>query len=208
MNIDDLENLVNAKEKGFRRTAPNAAPQPQVKDKDKLYSQATSNLAGPRISQHPTNNSNQQNLGNKQQQQSGVGQQQHQQDRGQHEQQQKEAHTDKDQHQNRSKTIKYCHSFNNGKCDYQEKSGRKCAFEHIKSPLCYFDGNCTWNKCMYSHQQQNMNNSSFLGQRSFSPPQNNTIQYFMEQLMGTVLGGQTQGYNSQWGQDGRRRNFY
>ena len=100
MNIDDLENLVNAKEKGFRRTTPSTVPQTRVKEKDKLYSQATSNLAGPGISQHQTNINKQQNHGDKQQQ-SGVGHRQHQQDRGQHDQQQKESQ--KYQHQNSPK---------------------------------------------------------------------------------------------------------
>ena len=55
---------------------------------------------------------------------------------------------------------KYCHYFvNYGKCNYEERSGEICKFEHKQAPMCSFGINCKRLKCMYSHPRQQKNNN-------------------------------------------------
>jgi hypothetical protein len=69
---------------------------------------------------------------------------------------------------------RYCHYFvNQGKCHFEERTGRKCQYEHKQAPMCNFGTSCTRLKCMYSHpklpRNQNQNNQSFLGQNMMNP---------------------------------------
>ena len=58
---------------------------------------------------------------------------------------------------------RYCHYYVNlGKCNYKERTGEICRFEHKKAPMCSFGINCTRFKCMYAHPRRQENNS-FLG---------------------------------------------
>ena len=67
--------------------------------------------------------------------------------------------------------TKFCHFFSNyGRCLYEEKNGTKCKFTHIKAPVCNFDGQCTRNKCMYSHTKNKI-------QQSTKPQQKNHFLY-------------------------------
>ena len=57
----------------------------------------------------------------------------------------------------------YCHYYvNTEKCDYEERTGNKCRFDHKPAPLCSFGLRCNRNKCMYIHPRINGTNS-FLG---------------------------------------------
>ena len=52
--------------------------------------------------------------------------------------------------------ILYCHYWNNGgSCNFEERTGRPCKFEHKQAPRCIFDGNCNRKACMFSHKNQN-----------------------------------------------------
>ena len=71
---------------------------------------------------------------------------------------------------------KYCHYFvNYGKCNYEERSGEKCKFDHSQAPMCNLGINCSRLKCMFSHPRNtgsfsNSENGNFLGQgRNLSP---------------------------------------
>ena len=72
--------------------------------------------------------------------------------------------------QSRQSKVLYCHHWNNsGSCNYEERNGRPCKFEHKEAPRCSFDGNCDRKTCMFVHKSQNKN---FLGNkpRGFRPP--------------------------------------
>ena len=59
--------------------------------------------------------------------------------------------------------LRYCHFYvNKGKCNFEERTGQKCRFEHKIAPMCNLGLNCTRLKCMYSHPKVNGVNS-FLG---------------------------------------------
>ena len=67
---------------------------------------------------------------------------------------------------------KYCHYFvNQGRCNYEERTGFKCKYEHKVAPMCNFGVNCSRMKCMFSHPKPNGNfgnagnsgNNGFLG---------------------------------------------
>ena len=63
-----------------------------------------------------------------------------------------------DQHGQSQGTQKrrYCHFFvNNGKCNYEEKTGSKCKFLHEKAPMCNAGIRCSRQRCMYSHPKMN-----------------------------------------------------
>ena len=68
----------------------------------------------------------------------------------------KETATSNGDNGDRASSGNFCHYFSNfGKCNFEEKNGRKCKFDHVKAPLCYFDKNCNRNKCMFSHSKKN-----------------------------------------------------
>ena len=66
---------------------------------------------------------------------------------------------------------KYCHYFvNQGRCNFEERSGFKCRFEHKAAPMCNFGANCSRTKCMFSHPKLTGGNNTFLGNtRGFTP---------------------------------------
>ena len=62
---------------------------------------------------------------------------------------------------------RYCHYFVNiGNCNFEERTGVKCKYEHKQAPMCNQGSSCTRSKCMYSHPktQGNRNQNNFLGQ--------------------------------------------
>ena len=68
----------------------------------------------------------------------------------------------------RDTRTRYCHYFSNwGRCDYEEKTGNKCKFEHGAAPMCNNGINCSRSKCMYSHP--NPNSSFLMKGRGFNP---------------------------------------
>ena len=71
---------------------------------------------------------------------------------------------------NRHRRVQFCHFWNNfGTCNFEEKRGVPCKFEHKPAPTCNFDGECTRKRCMYSHKKQNM---SFLASQQRGVRQN------------------------------------
>ena len=65
--------------------------------------------------------------------------------------------------------ARFCHYFvNQGKCHFEERTGKKCQFQHTQAPMCNSGLSCTRNKCMFSHpkiqRNQNPNNQNFLEQ--------------------------------------------
>ena len=55
---------------------------------------------------------------------------------------------------NRRRVVQFCHFWNNfGTCNFEEKRGVPCKFEHKPAPTCNFDGECTRKRCMYSHKK-------------------------------------------------------
>ena len=66
----------------------------------------------------------------------------------------------------RGRTM-YCHYFSNyGKCHYEERTKRKCKYEHAKKvPVCLKGTSCSRPKCMYSHLNLDGRNSTFLGKK-------------------------------------------
>ena len=65
---------------------------------------------------------------------------------------------------------KYCHFFvNTGKCNFEERTGDKCKFEHKSAPACNSGMNCTRSKCMFSHPKINGINSFLGSSRGMTP---------------------------------------
>lgn len=72
---------------------------------------------------------------------------------------------------------KYCHYFvNQGKCNFEERSGFKCRFEHKVAPMCNFGVSCTRTKCMFSHPKVAGGNHTFLEKTRGFPPMMNPWQ--------------------------------
>ena len=97
---------------------------------------------------------------------------------------------------------KYCHFFvNTGKCNYEQRTGQKCKFEHKSAPMCNFGISCNRPKCMFTHPNVN-GNSPFLGQmRGFSPMVNPW------QMTNPWMVPQPNQYqNQQWNYQGNQRN--
>ena len=68
---------------------------------------------------------------------------------------------------------KFCHFFvNMGRCNYEERTGKKCKFLHRQAPMCRMGINCNRLKCMFSHPKMN-GSANFLGNpRSYSSAMN------------------------------------
>ena len=71
-------------------------------------------------------------------------------------------------------TGKYCHYFANyGKCNYEERTGEKCKFDHNQAPMCNSGINCSRFKCMFSHPRNSGSpgngNGNFLEQGKMNP---------------------------------------
>ena len=72
---------------------------------------------------------------------------------------------------------KYCHYFvNQGRCNFEERTGLKCRFEHKIAPMCNFGISCSRTKCMFSHPKLNGGNNDFLGKSTGYPPMMNPWQ--------------------------------
>ena len=72
---------------------------------------------------------------------------------------------------------RYCHCYvNQGKCNFEERTGQKCRYEHKQAPMCNFGINCTNYKCMYSHPKkteiQNQTRNPFVIMNPWMMPQN------------------------------------
>ena len=58
---------------------------------------------------------------------------------------------------------RYCHYYaNTGRCNFEEKTGKKCKFAHEQAPMCNSGISCSRPKCMFSHPKIN-GNDNFLG---------------------------------------------
>ena len=73
---------------------------------------------------------------------------------------------------------KFCHFYvNKGYCQYEDRTGQKCRFEHTQAPMCNSGSNCTRFKCMFSHPKasgnSNQGNQNFLGPMMNSWPMMN-----------------------------------
>ena len=65
------------------------------------------------------------------------------------------------------RSIQYCHFFTNyGKCNFEEKTGYKCKFEHKVAPMCQNGTACNRIKCMYTHPNSGGRNTAFLERSS------------------------------------------
>ena len=59
---------------------------------------------------------------------------------------------------------KYCHFFTNyGRCNFEEKTGKKCKFLHKIAPMCKKGLSCTRTRCMFTHPNTGGQISPFLG---------------------------------------------
>ena len=99
----------------------------------------------------------------------------------------------------KSEQVKYCHNWNNlGKCTF-----KNCRFVHQNAPLCKFDGDCRREKCMFSHQKQNMH--FLLQQPKASQAQMNPWQSAIPPFSSPPFAYQP---NPWQGQNQRRQNQY
>ena len=58
----------------------------------------------------------------------------------------------------------YCHFFTNyGRCNFEEKTGKRCKFLHKTAPMCKKGLSCTRTRCMFTHPNTGGQNSPFLG---------------------------------------------
>ena len=63
----------------------------------------------------------------------------------------------------RRNNVQYCHFFTNyGRCQFEDKTGRKCRYEHSVAPLCQSGIACNRPKCMYTHPNISGRQTSFL----------------------------------------------
>ena len=68
------------------------------------------------------------------------------------------------------RNLKFCHYFvNQGRCNYVERTGFRCKFEHKVAPMCNSGMNCTRQKCMFSHPKVNTS-APFLGRNAMINP--------------------------------------
>ena len=52
--------------------------------------------------------------------------------------------------------VRICHYFaNTGRCEYEERTGLNCKFDHRPLPPYHFGINCTRQKCQFSHPKVN-----------------------------------------------------
>ena len=77
---------------------------------------------------------------------------------------------------NFTERILYCHYFSNyGRCNFEERTGSKCRFEHRAAPVCQSGTSCKRSKCMYKHPNVGgmAGKMPFLGQNGAFPPMMN-----------------------------------
>ena len=68
---------------------------------------------------------------------------------------------------------KFCHYFvNMGKCTFEERTGKKCKFQHRQAPMCRLGTSCGRPKCMYSHPKLNGKNNFLEYPREYHPQMN------------------------------------
>ena len=54
--------------------------------------------------------------------------------------------------------IRYCHYYvNSENCSFEDRTGKKCKFQHSVAPMCRFGVNCSRFRYMYSHPKQSSN---------------------------------------------------
>ena len=71
----------------------------------------------------------------------------------------------------------YCHYFSNyGKCNFEERTGGKCRYEHKDAPICQSGMSCSRSKCMYKHPNMAGRRTSFLDQTPGFPQHMNPWQ--------------------------------
>ena len=70
--------------------------------------------------------------------------------------------------------VRFCHYYvNEGKCNFEKRTGERCKFEHKTAPACNFGSNCRRYKCMFSHPK--VPNQPFLGRNPHHLGQMNMI---------------------------------
>ena len=177
VTVEDLNDLVNNKKSGFNR--PNPCEQPK-QNKSPLPSATspTRSPLSPSLSPAPAPPSPASSS-------------------------EKVSPAEEIEDERRKSTIRYCHYFSNGKCNFEEWTGKKCIFEHTKAPSCKYDGSCTREKCMFSHPNKSGQKSKpFLGVRQAQNRRPIQIQDFMEQLLEAM---QSQQSNQQYQGQNRGR---
>ena len=74
-------------------------------------------------------------------------------------------------HERNETSNRFCHFFvNYRRCNYEERTGRKCKFIHKAAPLCRNGTNCQRQKCMYSHPQTQGQKGFLTNQMSMMNP--------------------------------------
>ena len=75
-------------------------------------------------------------------------------------------------YRNPTERTLYCHYFSNyGRCNFEERTGTACKFEHNGAPMCQSGLACQRNKCMYKHPNmdgRSMTNPFLEQNKSFS----------------------------------------
>ena len=110
-----------------------------------------------------------------------------------------------DGHNDSNEKKSFCHYYSNfGHCIYEEKTGKKCKFSHVKAPVCNFDGKCTCDKCMYSHTKPNPTpGSSRQNQSHFLYQGKNTHQQMSPWQAMAPLMEMLQNIPGMWGMQGQ-----
>ena len=122
--MEDLEKWTQNKMKGFKRAGPTEAA---TRKTDSKPSPPVMKKSSPAAGSSPSvENSANKSSGNANQVKENA-------DRG-------------------SRRILYCHYFSNfGKCNFEQRTGATCKFEHKGAPMCQNGTACQRTKCMYKH---------------------------------------------------------
>ena len=141
VNLESLESWTTKKLRGFKRVSPAATAEkqnktnlsyPDPKKQQSSYNSSSSRMSRASSSSAPSRPSSPTDV--QQVQQSEI---------------QRDIYKDK-----------FCHFFvNTGNCTYEERTGKKCKFEHRQAPMCRLGISCRRPKCMFLHPKM----------RSFSP---------------------------------------
>ena len=73
--------------------------------------------------------------------------------------------------QSNTRYKRYCHYYvNYGRCNFEERTRRKCQYLHEAAPLCRNGMNCRRDKCMYTHPKPQSHQNFLSSQSSFINP--------------------------------------
>ena len=125
---EDLQTWTKNKMRGFKRTGPNSEPvrnEPGGFNKSWKSSKTTASSSSPPATPRKFTGS-------------------HGDDQN--------AQTNTNKTTSSTHRPRFCHYFvNQGKCLFEERTGKKCQFLHEQAPMCNSGMSCTRNKCMFSH---------------------------------------------------------